>query len=205
MTGTRHAVPRGKLYTRELANGTTLHAELSPCVFMYPGYPLQVQVTFLHEDGQSGGSAFVVDRQLNCDTANESDVVRLLACVSTMPCKRCSALAFDPGTAETNRDGLCEQCFLGDLQSRVDEAMEEERRLLADQDRRMKAKGMRFRVTAWIHGDEGDDFQVDWYFAGRPTKAAIRKLLSEQGSSILDDFQVITLAPARKRASTKSA
>lgn len=193
MTGTRQSIQRGKLYSRELADATTLQAEVSPCVFMYPGYPLQVQVTFQQKDGRSGGSARVVDRQLNCDTANDGDVARLLACVATMRCKRCSALAFDPATVETNRAGLCEQCFLSDLQASVDKAMEEERRLLADQDRRMKAKGMRFRVTAWIHDDEGDDSQVDWYFPVQPKEERIRALLRKEGSDILDDFQVIEL------------
>ena len=34
----------------------------------------------------------------------------------------------------------------------------------ADKDGRMKQNGMRVRLTAWVHPDHGDDYQVDWYF-----------------------------------------
>lgn len=189
----RPGIQSGKLFSRELANGITLQAEVSPCVFMYPGYPLQVQVTFRQKDGQSGGAAYAVDRNLVAETAIDADVIRLLASVATIPCKRCSAVAFDASTIETNRAGLCERCFLDDLQANFDKSMEEERRLLKDRDNQMKAKGLRFRVTAWIHDDEGDDSQVDWYFPVRPKEERIRALLRKEGSEILDDFQVIEL------------
>jgi len=57
----------------------------------------------------------------------------------------------------------------------------------------MKAKGMRCRVTAWIHPADGDDDQVDWYFPVPPTTKQIRAFLRKEGSEILDDFEIIRL------------
>ena len=60
--------------------------------------------------------------------------------------------------------------------------------------RRMKAEGMTVRVSAWVHpAAGGDDYQADWYFPARPAPAEIRSLLRGEGSSVLDDFQVIAL------------
>jgi hypothetical protein len=69
-----------------------------------------------------------------------------------------------------------------------------EKQRLANRYRRLKAKGMNVRVSAWIHPvDGGDDYQADWYFAAQPTPTRLRKLLREEGSSVLNDFQIVTL------------
>jgi hypothetical protein len=57
----------------------------------------------------------------------------------------------------------------------------------------MKANGERFRLTAWIHPEAGDDYQADWYFTARPAPTRIRALLRNEGSIVLDDFEIITL------------
>lgn len=57
----------------------------------------------------------------------------------------------------------------------------------------MKAKGMSFQAIAWVHPDDGDDYQADWFFPARPTAPQIRTLLRKEGSTILDDFEIIAL------------
>src|SRR5271154_1230882 len=96
----------GKPYGRKLKDGTSLAGEVSPCVFMYPGYPLQVQVILTGKAGENLGNAIIANRRLSANTATEADVRKLLANVRTMPCNGCGALAFDPTTVETNRNGL---------------------------------------------------------------------------------------------------
>jgi len=188
------AIRRNNIYVHDLGDGIRLEGEVSPCVFMYPGYPLQVTVTLRRLSGESLGVAYAVDRALTVETATDADVSRLLATVQSTWCTRCLKPAFDPATVETTRGGLCETCFVGDLDAELAKFAEAENRRLANRDRRMKAKGMAVRVSAWIHpAERGDDYRADWYFAARPTPARIRKLLREEGSSILDDFQVIDL------------
>ncbi len=188
------AVLRNNIYVHELGDGIRLEGEVSPCVFMYPGYPLQVTVTLRRHSGESLGVAYAVDRALTVETATDADVSRLLSAIQSTSCGRCSEPAFDPATVETTRGGLCEACFVGDLDAELAKFAEAENRRLANRDRRMKAKGMTVRVSAWIHpAERGDDYQADWYFATRPTPAGIRKLLRKEGSIIPADFQIIDL------------
>jgi hypothetical protein len=184
----------GKTYARPLDGGLRLDGEVSPCVFMYPGYPLQIQVTLRRKDGESLGIAYAVDRSNTAGTATEADVARLLEPVWIVPCHRCAAPAFDPATIDTNRAGLCESCFLRDLEAEFAAAQEAERRELAERDRRRKAEGMAYRVSAWVHPEAGgDDYPVDWYFAAAPTDEQVRILLREAGSAVLGDYQIIAL------------
>jgi hypothetical protein len=187
------AIKMRKTYVRKLATGIQLEAEVSPCVFMYPGYPLQVQVTLKLKSGDSAGSAIVVDHTLNAKTATQADVKRLLASVRVAPCTRCTTPAFDPSTVETNRNGLCETCFMSVLDAKWAKEQEAELRRIAKRDSRMKAKGMKCRVAAWIHPDDGDDYQVDWYCPKKPTSADVQRRLRKLGSVILDDWQLVSL------------
>ena len=192
-TLTDNGLHPGTTYTHELLNGVTLVAEVSPCVFMYSGYPLQLTVTLRQHGKLLEGSAIVVDRSLNAKTATGADVSRLLATVRTKPCKRCSAVAFNPQTAETNRGGCCEACFLADLHAELDKELAAENRRIAKRDKRMKAKGMKYRVVAWVHPDEGDDYTVEWYSPSRPTAETVRAFLQQEQSEIMDDFEVVPL------------
>lgn len=74
----------------------------------------------------------------------------------------------------------------------VEQAKEDKR--LKARDKRMFAKGMKFRVTAWVHPKRGgDDYQVDIFYPTKPSDAEIRSTLSSR-SSVVDDFQIIDLA-----------
>ena len=182
-----------KTYVRQLGDGVILEAEVSPCVFMNPGYPLQLTVTLRGPTGKFLGNVYPVDRTKNASNFTDATVHRLLAAVRVKPCRRCSIPAFDPASVETNRDGLCEPCFLAELNARWSVAAKSERQLIVPHNRHMKQGGMNFRVTAWVHPDDGDDYLLDWYFPVQPTAARIRKLLVEQHSAVLDDFEVIAL------------
>jgi hypothetical protein len=183
-----------KTYARNLSGGLKLKSEVSPCVFMYSDYPLQIRVTLTRRTGEYAGDAYSADRSKTSKSATEADVRRLLAAVRIIPCRRCAAPAFDPATIETNRAGLCEACFLSDLEADIAQAEEAERQEIEERDRRMKAAGMRFRVSAWVHPESGgDDYQMDCYFAATPTDEQIRGLLRGKGSRVLDDYRLVTL------------
>jgi hypothetical protein len=49
-------------FTRDLGDGVKLDAEVSPCVFMNPSYPLQVTVTLHRHLGKWLGVAYAIDR-----------------------------------------------------------------------------------------------------------------------------------------------
>ena len=188
------AISRGKIYVRDLGGGVSLEGEVSPCVFMYHHYPLQVTVTLRRHSGESLGVAYSADRSLTAETATDADVSRVLSAIQSTSCSRCSEPAFDPTTVKTNRGGLCESCFVGDWNTELANFAEAEKRGLANRDRRMKAKGMKVRVSAWIHPVvSGDDYEAHWYFADRPPPARIEKLLREEGSANSGDYQIINL------------
>jgi hypothetical protein len=181
------------IFSRDLGGGISLRAEVSPCVFMDPGYPLQITVTLHRRREKSLGTARAVDRSKTAATFASTDVERLLECVRITPCPRCAAPAFDPRTVETNRNGLCEMCFLRDLEAECAVAAKAAQERLADRDRRMKERGMAVRVSACVHPESGDDYAVDWYFPSCPTSAQVRMMLLQEGSCLLHDYTVIAL------------
>ena len=180
-------------YVRPLRRGISLTAEVSPCVFLYPPYPLQIAITLHGPEGAYLGKAYAVDRSKTAATYTEADVKRLLDAVRIGNCPRCSAPAFDPTTVETNRVCLCEHCFITMLESEVLSELRREKRERADLDRRMKQNGMTVRVTAWVHPDRGDDYQVDWYFPNAQTPEQVRNRLRRDGSCQLDDYEIAIL------------
>lgn len=185
---------RYQTYHRDLGGELMLSGEVSPCVFKYHQYPLQVTVALRRHTGESLGVAYAVDRTKNGQTYTEADVEWLLASVRVTACRRCADPAFDPRTIETNRAGLCESCFVADLNAELAKALESERRELLARDQRMKAQGMAVRVSAWVHPSSGgDDYQIDWYLEAPPTPRQIRDTLRDEGSSVLDDYQIVTL------------
>ncbi len=191
---TNHAESKRQFHVRHLGNGLCLEARISPCVFMHESYPLQIQVTLMRHNGERLGQAHVVDGTKTGATYTDEAVRRLLESIRIVPCPRCSTPAFDPATVQTNRGGLCEMCFLADLKSRCAAAEEAEQQAMVARDRRMKRKGMVVRVTAWVHPEGGgDDYLVDWYLDWQPTHEQVAVQLREEGSIILDDYQIVPL------------
>ena len=191
--GEAHTLKPGKLYRRRLKEGVTLLAEVGLCVFMYPGYSLTIEIKRDGKNKESLGVAYAVDRRFDAATSTDDAVKDLLGRVRITPCRRCESPAFDPTTVETNRDGLCERCFSQDVQSAFEKEAAKEQRQVARELRAMKAKGMRFQVTAWVHPTEGDDYEVSWFCRTRPTASQIAAILRGEGSTLLDDFALTTL------------
>jgi hypothetical protein len=95
-------------------------------------------------------------------------------------------------TIETNRNGLCEVCFLSDLDAKAALALKTEQEEIAASDRRMKQQGMAVRVSGWVHPQHGgDDYQADGYLDAFPTADPVKQVLRVHGSSHLDDYQII--------------
>lgn len=183
-----------KTYARKLEDGLSLRAQVFPCVFMYSGYPLQIQILLRRDDRESLGEGFLSDSKRTAATYSDSDVRRLLGRVRVLPCSRCSNPAFDPSTIQTNRGGLCEPCFMSDIKTECAAIDALQRQETAARDRVMKRKGMVVRVSAWVHPNRGgDDYEVEWYFDRRPTTGEVASLLRNEGSSCLHDYAIIAL------------
>jgi hypothetical protein len=79
------------------------------------------------------------------------------------------------------------------LKAKIAKEAESQSQQRTNRDRRMIARGHKFRLTAWIHPKAGDDYRADWYFTARPTARRIRAILRREGSIVLDEFKIITL------------
>jgi hypothetical protein len=159
---------------------------------MTANYPLQISVQLM-VNGEFAGYSYANSPRLTATTARDADVEALLAAIRLLPSIRCSAPTIDPSTAKTNRAGLCEGCFMRDLREQLDRESRAEERRIALRDRRMKAKGLKYRVSAWIHPDAGEDFSVDWYEKALPSGKDVERQLCKLQSVVFDDYQVVKL------------
>lgn len=173
--------------TKEV-EGVQLTASISPCSWMYDNYGLQLSVAM-----HGGGTVTVHDSSTRFASATSADVERLFDTVRICQCKRCGSPAFDPQSAKTNRNGLCETCFMQDLRKQLDKATQAENRKLARLDAKRKKEGYTHRVSAWIHPEDGDDYQMEFWLKNTPTEAQIKALLKRNGSTVLDDYQIVAL------------
>lgn len=171
-------------------DGHVLTATVSPCSWMYSGYGLQIMVKL---DG--GGEAIFHAKDVAWEAASEADFDALTGRVRLIPCARCGKPVFDPNATNTNRKGLCEGCFMGDLNKELEAALEAEQVEIERTDAEMLAKGYTHRVEACVHPEQGEDLQVAFYFQGAPSKADIRATLKKEGSVVFDDYQIIELKP----------
>lgn len=177
----------GYTLTKEV-DGVQLTASISPCSWMYHNYGLQVLIEM-----RGGGHVIVLDRATRFENATPADVERLFNTVHICQCKRCGNPAFDPRSVETNRSGLCEACFMQDLKKDIEKATRAEADKLARLDAERKKSGFTHRVSAWIHPDDGSDIHIERWFKSAPTEAQVKALLKREGSTVLDDYQVIPI------------
>jgi len=160
---------------------------------MYEGYPLQLTVRLSKDSPGDLGTAYLCDRTKNGSTFSEADFQSLADQIRTSPCSGCGNCAFDTWTVETNRFGLCESCFDADLYVEIESEEAANRMKLAEQDLRMREDGMAYRVSAWIHPGDADDYEVDWYFPTLPTEGRIWQLIRDEGSEVQDDYRIVEL------------
>ncbi|POA78654.1 hypothetical protein [Pseudomonas sp. DP16D-R1] len=164
-----------------------LTAEISPCVFMYPGYGLQLTVKL-----PNGGNTIVSRKDIPIETATEQDCQALMETVKVLPCKTCQKPAFDPSTCRTNRDGECESCFMAKLNAEFEKDMKKEDDKLKRDDAKYKARGYTHRVHAWIHPPSGSDYELMMWMIN-PTPEQITAELKKKKSADTTDYKLIEL------------
>lgn len=162
-------------------------AKVSPCSWMYPAYGLQLQVTL-----ENGSNAFVRDRSIMFADAVFDDAYKLVADVRVCACTKCGKPALDPATCETNRDAVCEACFLAQLRAELDADQKAEAEKVQKLDAEYKAQGFTHRVDAWIHPRRGDDLQISFWMV-EPTAKRIVTELRKAGCTMQNDYQVFDL------------
>ncbi|WP_426158087.1 hypothetical protein [Pseudomonas sp. TSRC2-2] len=164
-----------------------LTAEISPCVFMYPGYGLQLTVSI-----PKGGNTIVARKDIPIETATEQDCQALLESVRVLPCKVCQKPAFDPSSCSTNRDGKCESCFMTELNASFEKATKKAEDKLKRDDAKFKARGYTHRVQAWIHPPRGSDYELMMWMIN-PTPEEITAELKKKKSADPTDYKLIEL------------
>jgi len=179
-----------KDYTKEWKqDGIIFFARIDPCSWMYKDYGLQISIANTKDKGW-------IKRNLDkpFEKCIVEDFEKLCTYVHLIKCKKCEKMAFDPKYSSTNRKGLCENCFLGQLERDYKEIVKKGQRETRKRDEKLKKDGYTHRITAWIHPKEGgDDRCVDIYFSRKPTKTMIYKELKNKGSRILNDYSIFTL------------
>lgn len=188
------SIPRDFSHQWELG-GAKLSADISPCSWMYPDYGLQLSITM-----EGGGRAYVLNKNLTFETASEKDALAMCQLVKIVPCKCCGKPAFEPKSVQTNRETKCEECFMAKWTKEVEELQKKEAASLLRRDKKHLKLGYTHRVTASIHpAAGGDDYLVDFYVQGKPTKASIQAMIKKRGSVVLDDYSVSDLEKITKQ------
>ena len=177
----------GNVFLTRTVNDAALSLEVSPCSWMHVNYGLQVKITM---DG--GGVCYLINKSVRFADATIEDLNALFDKVKVVKCSRCGKPAFDQTAMDTNRGGLCESCFISDLDEQFKKEVEKEDAKVANLDAKYKKKGCKFRVTAWIHAAGGDTAIEIWY-AEKPSTAKVQADLRKKGSRVLNDFAVIEL------------
>jgi len=164
-------------------------AEVSPCIWMYPTYGLQLAVRII-----STGQTEYLHIKKPFAEATEADALDMLSNIFFASCA-CGNLRFDTAAMhlKSNRGDQCEKCFLARLNADYERDRAAEEKKVKRYDARMKSKGFCYKVHAWIHPKGGgDDYVIDYYFANRPTDAEIQKELAKK-SSVTTDYTISNL------------
>lgn len=187
---------RSKALKPELANlvltrqigDVKLHAEISPCTWMYEGHAFQICVTMV-----GGGEVYMQNTELLYADSAQADVQKLLDAVKVKACKcKCGKPAFDPKTVKTNRAGKCESCFMSKLNEDFGKIFQEEAKEEEKENQKHRELGFTFKAEAWIHAG-GDDELITLYFKGEPSQASVMDLLRKKGCKLCTDFIILSL------------
>lgn len=178
--------------------GVTLTARVEHPSWSYSNWGLQIGVTINEGAKPNQGRTSARRPELPFEQATVGDALALFDSVGIVPCRTCSAPAFDPATSETNREGECESCFLRRLErdferqtlpSRIRDLKAELQRAVDH-----RAKGFTHRLLAMIHPEAGgSDYLVEFFTEKEPTPAEIEKLLKERRSAVLNDYRLTHL------------
>jgi hypothetical protein len=156
---------------------------VSPCSWMYPNYGLQVQLS-LAENAVNAESEFILDKAFD---AMKKPMPELEAVAKDMAEKWLS----ENGTAILHDNVTSWRARAAEFKAEMEKDAKRDLAAQKRRDKSHKAKGFTHRVNAWIHPDQGDDFERIAYVVGKPEKADIAKILSS--STVKDDYVVTEL------------
>jgi hypothetical protein len=186
-------MPLAKDFNHTFAiDGHILACGISPCSWMYNDYGLQLEVIL----SCGGGKACLHRKDISFTDATEDDVMAMLRQIKLVPCPRCGKPAFDPSTVRTNREGLCETCFISDINAEFEKEQAKQRAVDHAENRKALADGKRWRVDAAVHSGAGDDMFVYGFYAEKPSDERVKQELLALGSvkTCVDDYAITDLA-----------
>jgi hypothetical protein len=164
-------------------NGEQVFFSVSPCSWMNKGYGLQVQVS-LKQNAVNAESEFIIDKGIEASSKPKQEL------------EAAAKIMVEKWLAENGTSILHDSIakwqvakaeFARDIAAENERAAAQQKK----DDKKYKAKGYTHRLDAWIHSDDGDDYQTTSYFAGEPQKAQIDKILRK--SAVKDDYAITEL------------
>jgi hypothetical protein len=164
-------------------DGTKFFARVSPCCYMYPGYPLQAEISVGDHEAESGARKMVHWKGKDATKCSEQDIrdavdeyLREGGAAAVLEW----AAGF-PARAEAAR-------------AEFEQIMAEEQEQERQRDAQHKAEGFTHKVSAWIHPEGGgDDAQLTMYAKGKPEHDQIVATLKQHGSAVTNDYAVVEL------------
>ena len=178
--------------------GITIYSSLPLYLFMYPNATNTLAI-IAH---LSPASTLRLTSDILFCNATESDVHALLSKVRLCPCSKCGAPAFDPSSGSTNRNGVCEPCFMTNLNAKFATAQKAENKAARAAELKQLKKGYTHKIDAWIHPSQGDDYQCTIFTKTHDLSTReIQRLIKQQGSVILTDYVFSKIEPPKKHSS----
>ena len=162
-------------------NGVIVHASISPCSWMYPGYGFQFSLS-LKENGCNAECVFVNNKELVW-----SDIKFPVNTLTELS----AAWLKEHGVAPLQEK--LDAWLKIEAEYRVEDAkrkVREEKRM-AKLIVKRKAEGYTHRFFAWIHPARGDDYQVEAFTKGAPTAVDIAAMLKK--STVKNDYVITAL------------
>jgi hypothetical protein len=170
---------------RVTVGGLKLKVELLPAVWLAAPF-----TGIMVSSGPGQSVAFKIERPFA--RATKADYDRLVRRIRVAPCRRPGCLGrylVGEHTPVENPDGLCRRHWLADLPVKAAKEEAERAAQAARDDRKARARGMRYKAWVWIHRD-GDDVAVVRYFKARPPRETLRRIARAKRSVDLGDHHV---------------
>ena len=163
--------------------GVQLYVSVSPCAWMHQWYPMQIKISVGEKETCNAASKFLSWKQFYEDCSDADIRVQVNNWLT-------EGDNFEKFVANHNEWEERDRAYQAGAEERRQKAAMEK----AAQDTTYKAKGFTHRVNAWVHPSSGgDDYPIEMYCKGEPTKAQIRKELNKRGSAVMDDYQITVL------------
>ena len=169
--------------------GIAIKVSVSPCSWMHEHYGLQLSIREVRTLGRAHPLYLHIKKDYSvCD---ENDVIEMLATLTRTQCPTCANSMFDsPLTSHKGEHSrVCDTCMNKMLDDYTQEVEAED----ALEKANAKAMGMKYVLNAYIHPVSGDDICVRKYFKKKPSDEEIKKFLSRNYCTRLNDYHVSAL------------